>query len=117
MSRLKAIPIANLGGYWKNVVNRAMDKKKKEEEAAVDDKGGEEAKRKDEMEQKRIHFHQLRHTAAALTLETGELIGNVSAMLGHGSIAIAGDIYSHVISAGRKQTARALGKALFGKEE
>ncbi len=104
------IPIANFSGYWKNVVNRALDKKR--------NNGREEAEKKDQQAKpERIHFHQLRHTAATLALETGEPIGNVSAMLGHSSIAITGDIYNHVTPAGRKQTARALGKALFGSEK
>ncbi|MGD0153294.1 MAG: site-specific integrase [Thermacetogeniaceae bacterium] len=115
------VPIANFSGYWKNVVNRALDKKRKEAEEAAAAKGnGEgrgEAEKKDQEKPERIHFHQLRHTAATLALETGEPIGNVSAMLGHSSIAITGDIYNHVTPAGRKQTARALGKALFGHEE
>jgi integrase len=44
-------------------------------------------------------FHDLRHTAATLLLEQGVPIKMVSAMLGHTSIAIAADIYSHVTPA------------------
>ncbi len=57
---------------------------------------------------------QKKLTAATMMLEAGEPIKHVSEMLGHSSIAITGDTYSHVTPAGRKHAALTLGKALFG---
>jgi integrase len=45
----------------------------------------------------RIRFHDLRHTAAALLLRRGVNPKIVSEMLGHSSVAITLDIYSHVV--------------------
>jgi len=41
-------------------------------------------------------FHDLRHSFATIMLEQGVDLETVSTMLGHNSIAITGDIYSHV---------------------
>lgn len=46
----------------------------------------------------RIRLHDLRHTSASLGLEAGEPIAQVSRRLGHATIAITGDIYTHVSS-------------------
>lgn len=66
----------------------------------------------------RIRFHDLRHTAATLLLGGGEAGGGihpkiVSEMLGHSSIAITLDIYSHVIPTMQRQAAAAM-DALLG---
>lgn len=45
-----------------------------------------------------IRLHDLRHTTASLGLEAGEPITQVSRRLGHSTIAITGDIYTHVSS-------------------
>ncbi len=52
-----------------------------------------------------------------MMLENNEPIKRVSEMLGHSSIAIAGDVYGHVTPAGRKHAAMTLGNALFGSGE
>ncbi len=44
-----------------------------------------------------VRFHDLRHTCATLLLTKGVYPKIVSEMLGHSSIAITLDIYSHVI--------------------
>ena len=44
-----------------------------------------------------IRFHDLRHTCATLLLTKGMHAKIVSEMLGHSSIAITLDTYSHVI--------------------
>jgi integrase len=44
-----------------------------------------------------IRFHDLRHTAATLLLGRGVNPKVVSEMLGHSTIAITLDIYSHVV--------------------
>jgi integrase len=45
----------------------------------------------------RVRFHDLRHTHASLLLSEGVHLKVVSERLGHSSIAITGDIYSHVL--------------------
>ena len=45
---------------------------------------------------KRIRFHDLRHTFATLSLESGMDVKTLSAMLGHVSAATTLDIYTHV---------------------
>jgi integrase len=44
----------------------------------------------------RIRFHDLRHTCATILLARGVPAKMVSEMLGHASVAITLDIYSHV---------------------
>jgi integrase len=46
-----------------------------------------------------IHFHDLRHTCSTLLLTKGVYPKIVSEMLGHAGIAVALDIYSHLIPA------------------
>jgi integrase len=43
-----------------------------------------------------MRLHDARHTFATLMLERWEHPKTVQAMLGHGSVAITLDIYSHV---------------------
>jgi integrase len=43
-----------------------------------------------------IRLHDLRHTSATLGLAAGESMKEISARLGHSSIVITSDIYSHV---------------------
>lgn len=45
----------------------------------------------------KIRFHDLGHTAATLLLQTGTHVKLVSEMLGHSSIVITLDTYSHVL--------------------
>ena len=45
-----------------------------------------------------IRFHDLRHTCATLLLPKGVHPNIVSEMLGHSSIAITLDTYSHVLA-------------------
>ncbi|MEX0751167.1 MAG: site-specific integrase [Dehalococcoidia bacterium] len=59
-----------------------------------------------------IRFHDLRHTAATLLLEQGMHPKIVSEMLGHSTIAITLDLYSHVTSAMHKQAADAMEEIL-----
>ena len=44
-----------------------------------------------------IRFHDLRHTIATLMLQNGEHPKVVQEMLGHATIAITMDTYSHVL--------------------
>ena len=61
-----------------------------------------------------IRFHDLRHTAATLLLSRGLNPKIVSEMLGHASIAITLDIYSHVVPHMQQQAADAM-DALLGE--
>ncbi len=45
----------------------------------------------------RIRFHDLRHTAATIAIAKGAPIKAVSIMLGHASVSITLDVYSHVV--------------------
>lgn len=53
----------------------------------------------------RIRFHDLRHTAASLLLAAGENPKIVQEMLGHSSISMTLDRYSHVIPSMQKAAA------------
>jgi integrase len=60
-----------------------------------------------------IRFHDLRHTAATLLLGQGTPPRYVQDMLGHSTVSITLDLYSHVLPSMGDQTARAMEKALF----
>ena len=55
-----------------------------------------------------IRFHDLRHTCATLLLAKGVHSKIVSEMLGHSSVSITLDVYSHVISGLGKAEAKAM---------
>src|SRR5690554_130339 len=57
-----------------------------------------------------IRFHDLRHTAASLMLHEGVDLKTISDILGHSSISITADIYSHVIEEQKKSAAKKLDK-------
>jgi integrase len=59
-----------------------------------------------------IRFHDLRHTCATLLLTRNVNVKIVSEMLGHSTIAITLDIYSHVLPNMRDQAAAAMEEAL-----
>jgi integrase len=59
-----------------------------------------------------IRFHDLRHTCATLLLTKGAHPKIVSEMLGHSSIAITLDTYSHVIPGLGDAAANAMEDAL-----
>ena len=56
----------------------------------------------------RIRFHDLRHTAASLMLSRGVHPKIVSEMLGHSTIAITLDLYSHVTPTMQRRAADAM---------
>lgn len=60
----------------------------------------------------RIRFHDLRHTCATLLLEAGEHPKVVQEMLGHSSIQLTLDTYSHVTPALRRQAAERMQQLL-----
>jgi integrase len=59
-----------------------------------------------------IRFHDLRHTCATLLLSKGTHPKFVQELLGHATIAITLDTYSHVMPSMGDQTARAMQDAL-----
>jgi integrase len=64
-----------------------------------------------------IRLHDARHTFATLMLELGESPKTVQTMLGHSSVAITLDIYSHVSLKLEKRAASRLNAALSGGSE
>ena len=70
---------------------------------------------------KRIRFHDLRHTFATLSLESGMDVKTLSAMLGHVSAATTLDIYTHVTGDMQTEAAakidRGLGNEVLGSPE
>jgi integrase len=59
-----------------------------------------------------IRFHDLRHSAATLMLSHGVHPKVVSEMLGHASVGITLDLYSHVTPTLQREAAEKIGKAL-----
>ncbi len=59
-----------------------------------------------------IRFHDLRHTCATLLLSRNVNPKIVSGMLGHASIAITLDTYSHVLPNMQSEAAKAMEDAL-----
>lgn len=63
---------------------------------------------------KKIKFHGMRHTHATLLLLQGVNPKVVSERLGHSSVKITLDVYSHLLPSMQKETAEQLGRALYG---
>lgn len=59
-----------------------------------------------------IRVHDLRHTYATLLLEQGVPLVTVSRLLGHGSISVTADTYSHVGEGMRREAADVLDRVL-----
>jgi integrase len=57
-----------------------------------------------------IRFHDLRHTFATLMLQNGEHPKLVQEMLGHATIAITMDTYSHVLPNMQRDAVERLGE-------
>ena len=52
-----------------------------------------------------VRLHDCRHSAATLWLEAGLPLKLVQELLGHSSVAITGDVYSHILPAYRREAA------------
>lgn len=65
---------------------------------------------------KRIRFHDLRHTHATLMLSNGVPAKVVSERLGHSSIALTLDTYSHVLPALGEEAAIKAAETVFGAD-
>jgi integrase len=59
-----------------------------------------------------VRFHDLRHTCATLLLSKNVNPKIVSEMLGHASVSITLDVYSHLMPDMQEKAAKALGEAL-----
>lgn len=61
----------------------------------------------------RIRLHDLRHTSASIGLASGESLVEVSRRLGHSSISITADVYSHISPVVAKESAERLAQTVF----
>lgn len=61
-----------------------------------------------------VRFHDLRHTYASIALAQGVHPKVVQEALGHSTIAVTMDLYSHVVPSLQRDAARTMGAALFG---
>ncbi|WP_196592157.1 tyrosine-type recombinase/integrase [Pectinatus frisingensis] len=66
---------------------------------------------------KKIRFHDLRHSCASLMLNSGVPMKIVSQILGHSSIGITADLYTHVLQENKKDAAKNVGDMLFGRDK
>jgi integrase len=64
-----------------------------------------------------IRLHDLRHSSASLGLASGESLLEVSRRLGHSSITITADVYSHVSSATARTSAQRLADSIGPNRE
>ncbi|MBP7247726.1 MAG: tyrosine-type recombinase/integrase [Negativicutes bacterium] len=62
---------------------------------------------------KKIRFHDLRHSCASLMLRSGVAMKTASQILGHSTIGITADLYTHVLEDTKKEAAIQIGKELF----
>lgn len=62
----------------------------------------------------RIRLHDLRHTSASIGLASGESLIEVSRRLGHSSITVTADIYSHIAPHVAQESAERLADLVFG---
>jgi integrase len=62
----------------------------------------------------RVRFHDLRHSYASIALSRGIHPKVVQEALGHSTIAVTMDTYSHVVPSLQRDAAREMGAALFG---
>lgn len=61
-----------------------------------------------------VRFHDLRHTCATLLLSARVNPKVVSELLGHASVSITLDLYSHVIPDMQQDAAETMGRMLYG---
>ena len=62
----------------------------------------------------RIRMHDLRHTYATIALRAGVHPAIVSERLGHSSIAVTLDLYSHAVPGLQREAAGVVGNLIFG---
>ena len=64
-----------------------------------------------------IRFHDLRHTHATMLMKQGVNPKVVQERLGHSSISVTLDVYSHVVPGMQELAALAIDAALAGKKD
>ena len=64
-----------------------------------------------------IRFHDLRHSCASLMLQSGVAMKTASEILGHSSIAITADLYTHVMQKTKEEAAGKIGDYVLGTQE
>ena len=64
----------------------------------------------------RIRLHDLRHTSATLALKAGVHPKVVSERLGHATVGITLDLYSHVLDSMQAEAAEQIGDVIFGNQ-
>ena len=61
---------------------------------------------------RKIRFHELRHSCASLLLAKGIPMKMIQDWLGHSDMATTANIYSHIDSTSKRETAQAIGELL-----
>lgn len=65
---------------------------------------------------KKIRFHDLRHTCASLMLKSGVAMKTASEILGHSSISITADLYTHVLQDTKQVAANQIEQLLIDEK-
>lgn len=63
----------------------------------------------------RVRFHDLRHSAATLLIADGAHPRAVMELLGHSTIRVTMDVYSHIMDGTKRETAAAMSRILSAK--
>lgn len=66
---------------------------------------------------KKIRFHDLRHTCASLMLKSGVAMKTASEILGHSSISITADLYTHVLQDTKQVAANQIEQLLINEKD
>lgn len=66
---------------------------------------------------RKIRFHDLRHTYATLMLKADVPLKVVSSILGHSSITITADLYTHVMDEVKQDAGMKISKVVFGAND
>lgn len=64
----------------------------------------------------KVPFHNLRHTVASALLRKGKSMKAAQALLGHSTLAMTSDTYSHMVEEIKQETAETLGSTFFSKK-
>lgn len=68
----------------------------------------------EQLEMPYIRFHDMRHTHASLLMELGEDMKVIQEQLGHATIGITADTYTHLSKTVKSRPAQLISTALFG---
>ncbi len=66
---------------------------------------------------RRVRFHDLRHAAASLMLESGVVMKVIQDILGHSSIVLTADTYSHLSQEGLRQAGSLMESAVAARTQ